>query len=64
MVRSIELNIKPERWAAVQQTGIPFRLQFDVPQGDVYLRTGVYDNASTRAGTIEIPLTTVNVASK
>jgi hypothetical protein len=64
MVRSIELNIKPERWAAVQQTGIPFRLQIDVPQGNVYLRTGVYDNASTRAGTIEIPLNSVNVAAK
>ena len=65
MVRSIDLNIKPDRWAAVQQAGIPFRLEMDLPaKGNVYLRTGIYDTASTRAGTIEVPMSAVNVAAK
>jgi|GEM_PF-4178536 len=31
----------------------------DVPKGDFYLRTGIYDPGSKNAGTLEIPLSRV-----
>ena len=61
-VRSIGLAIKPELYAAAQASGIPFHLDIDAPPGDVYLRTGIYDGSSSRAGTLEIPLSAVNLA--
>lgn len=36
--------------------------KIDVPQGDVYLRTGIYDLATNKAGTLEIPLEKMVVA--
>ena len=64
MVRSIGLAIRPEQMAIAQASGIPFHFDFDVPQGDVYLRTGVYDASTSRAGTLEIPLRSLVVAHK
>jgi len=61
-VRSIGLSIKPELYEAAQSSGIPFHLDIDAPPGDVYLRTGIYDGTSSRAGTLEIPLSAVNLA--
>jgi hypothetical protein len=64
MVRSIGLAIRPEQMAIAQASGIPFHFDFDVPQGDVYLRTGVYDASTSKAGTLEIPLRSLVVAHK
>jgi VWFA-related protein len=63
-VRSIGLAIRPEQWAFAQANGIPFHFDFDAPSGDVYLRTGVYDLSSSKAGTLEIPLSAVTVAQR
>ena len=60
--RSIGLAIRPEQNAIAQTSGIPFHFDIDAPPGDVYLRTGIYDAASSRAGTLEIPLTSITVA--
>jgi VWFA-related protein len=62
--RSIGLSIRPEQLAATQSTGIPFHFDIDAPPGDVYLRTGIYDLSSNKAGTLEIPMTSVAVAQK
>jgi hypothetical protein len=43
----------------VQAKGISFSLDIDVPAADVYLRSGIYDQATSRAGTLEIPLAAV-----
>lgn len=56
MVRMLQLAFPPDRYAAVQAKGISFSLEIDVPAADVYLRSGIYDQASSRAGTLEIPL--------
>ena len=67
MVRMVNLTLKPERYAAAQQVGIPLRLEIDAPGGDIYLRTGIYENATHAAGTLEVPLSQVTppaVASK
>ncbi|MGD0901812.1 MAG: VWA domain-containing protein [Terracidiphilus sp.] len=62
--RSIGLAIRPEQMAFAQNSGIPFHFDIDAPPGDVYLRTGIYDASSSRAGTLEIPLTSITVARK
>lgn len=59
MVRMLQLAFPPDRYAAVQAKGISFSLEIDVPAADVYLRSGIYDQASSRAGTLEIPLAAV-----
>jgi VWFA-related protein len=64
VVRTIGLTIKPEQSAQAESSGIPFHFDIDVPPGDVYLRTGVYDLTSSRAGTLEIPLSDVHVVKK
>jgi hypothetical protein len=56
MVRMIQLALPAERYAAVLAMGVSFSLDIDVPAADIYLRSGVYDQGSSRAGTLEIPL--------
>lgn len=63
-VRSIGLAIRPDQNAIAESTGIPFHFDIDAPPGDVYLRTGIYDATSSRAGTLEIPLSTVTMAQR
>jgi len=43
-------------FAQVQANGFPLHLEIDVPPGDIYLRTGIYDWASGNAGTLGMPL--------
>jgi VWFA-related protein len=62
--RSIGLAIRPEQMQFAQTSGIPFHFDIDAPQGDVYLRAGIYANSSGRAGTLEIPLSSIIVASR
>jgi VWFA-related protein len=64
MVRSIGLAIRPEQMAIAEASGIPFHFDIDVPAGDVYLRTGIYDASTSKAGTLEIPLRSLVVAHK
>jgi VWFA-related protein len=59
MVRMIELSLPPDRYAVAQANGVTFALSIDVPASDIYLRSGIYDQASGKAGTLEIPLTAV-----
>jgi hypothetical protein len=62
--RSIGLSIRPDQEAMVQASGIPFHFDLDAPPGDVYLRTGICDPSSSKAGTLEIPLRAVLMAEK
>jgi VWFA-related protein len=55
LVRSVNLAIRPDQMAVAESSGIPFHFDFDMPHGDVYLRAGVYDPSTNRAGTLEIP---------
>jgi hypothetical protein len=59
MVRMLELTMPPERYAAVQQKGLSFSMEIDVPPSGLYLRSGVYDLGSNKAGTLEIPLAAI-----
>jgi hypothetical protein len=63
VVRSIRTSLKPEIYPSVQKTGAQFHQEIDVPKGtDLYLRSGVYDLESNKAGTLEIPFSEVTNA--
>ena len=55
----VALNIKPDVYAIYQQSGLPMRTEVEVPKGQYWLRTGVYDQGSRKVGTMEIALDSV-----
>jgi VWFA-related protein len=56
MVRSTDFTLSPERYTAFLQVGLQLHFDIDAPKGSAYLRTGVYDFASGKSGTLEVPL--------
>jgi VWFA-related protein len=58
--RKSRLALEPAVYEELQKKGLPFHLEIDVPPGDIYLRTGIYDLGSGNAGTLGFPLTAVH----
>ncbi len=56
LFRNIRASLKPELYTRVLSSGARFHQEIDVPQADVFLRAGVFDIASNKVGTLEIPL--------
>jgi VWFA-related protein len=50
-----EMALKPDVYAAIQKSGIPAHLEIDLPASVEYLKLGVVDGTSGKAGTLEIP---------
>ncbi len=61
LVRQIDLSMDAAQYARVQQNGVNFRLEIDVPKDAITLRSGIYDLGSSLTGTLEVPLTSVLV---
>jgi VWFA-related protein len=55
----VALNIKPDIYKIFEKTGVQFRGAVEAPRGQFWLRTGVYDPATHKVGTLEIPLSAV-----
>ena len=55
----VGLNIKPDVYAFFQSAGVQLHFEIGVPKGELWLRAGVYDSATRKVGTIEIPLARV-----
>jgi VWFA-related protein len=55
----VALKIKPDVYAVFQKTGVQLHAEIRVPKGQFWLRTGVYDQASHKVGTMEVPLAAV-----
>jgi VWFA-related protein len=54
------LNARPSVWQAYGETGVQLHGEIAVPHsGNYWLRTGIYDQASHKVGTMEIPLNAV-----
>jgi VWFA-related protein len=53
---TLALNVTDAAYGAIQRDGVPAHIEIDVPKGEAYLATGVYDWTSNKAGTLEIPL--------
>ncbi len=63
VVRKFGIALQPKVYAGVKKVGLQLRQEIDVPRGNVYLRTGVYDLTSAGAGTLGIPLSAVSQAA-
>lgn len=59
LVRLVQLRLPRELYQQAQVRGVGFNLDIDAPSSAVYLRSGVYDMESNRAGTMEIPIAAV-----
>jgi VWFA-related protein len=62
LFRSITTSLKPDVYPVVLKTGAVFHEDIDVPNGENYLRAGIYDPRSNQAGSLEIPLSEVTAA--
>jgi len=56
---AVDLNIKLDVYAVFQNTGLQLHAEAAVPNGNFWLRTGVYDQRSRKVGTMEIALAAV-----
>ena len=59
MVRMLQLRLPRERYQQEQANGVRWNLEIDVPTSGLYLRSGLYDMGSNKAGTMEIPIAAV-----
>lgn len=55
----VTLTLKPDIYAFFQKAGVQLHAEIDVPRGQYWLKTGVFDQATHKAGTMEIPLSAV-----
>jgi hypothetical protein len=61
---TLAMNLAPDVYAAIQRSGVPAHFEIDIPSDkDVFLSTGVYDWGSGKAGTLEIPISSVAIAA-
>jgi VWFA-related protein len=57
----VPIHIPPDLFPSIQRLGIQLHEQIDLPIGDVYLETGIYDLGASQAGTLGIPLRVVAI---
>jgi hypothetical protein len=57
------ISLEPKAYAEAERVGLQLHLDVDVPHGDNYLSTGIYDLESRKAGTLEIPLSNSNIGT-
>jgi VWFA-related protein len=55
-VHGFQIGIKAAQATRVMASGLPLRLPFDMPAGNVELRIGVHDLNAGHAGSLDIPL--------
>jgi VWFA-related protein len=56
----VPLAIKPDTYKGFQQTGVQLYSEVDVPKGQYWLRTGVFDQTTRKVGTLEVSLNAVH----
>jgi len=56
VTRHLDLEFDGAHYGQEQKNGVNFHLEIDAPNSGVYLRSGVYDVASSKVGTLEIQL--------
>ena len=56
VARKFAIDLAPNVYEEAKTIGLQLSQEIDVPQEDFYLRTGIYDANSARAGTLGIPL--------
>jgi VWFA-related protein len=61
VTRKVPIHLQPDVFATLQQVGFQLHEEIDLPKGDVFLQTGIYDLTAGRAGTLGIPLHVIAV---
>jgi VWFA-related protein len=61
VTRKVPIHLQPDVFATLQQVGLQLHEEIDLPQGDVFLQTGIYDLTASHAGTLGIPLHVIAV---
>ena len=61
VVARSEIRIPSKDYSNVQRGGLQIHKEIDVPQGDVFLRTGIYDFRSASTGTLGVSLRSTGV---
>jgi VWFA-related protein len=57
----VALNIKPDVWEEYQKNGgVHLHADVDVPKGQFWLRTGIFDQRTQKVGTMEVPFSSVH----
>jgi hypothetical protein len=58
----VELNVKPDVYPVFEKNGVQLHGAVNVPKGEYWLRTGIYDERTRKVGTMEVPLRLVKDA--
>jgi hypothetical protein len=56
VIRKPVVALDPKAYVSLEQVGLQLHLEIDVPRGNVFLHSGIYDFGSSKAGTLELPL--------
>ena len=56
VVTESKILMKPRVYEALEKVGLQLHKEIDVPAGEIYLRTGIYDRNASTAGTLGVPL--------
>ena len=60
--KRIPISLQRKTYEEILHAGMfQFHEDIDLPMGDLHLRTGIYDQTSSRAGTLGFPLKVVAV---
>ena len=51
----VQLNVKPDVYPVFQKNGVQLHGAVSAPNGDYWLRTGIYDERTRKVGTMEVP---------
>jgi hypothetical protein len=61
--QEVDLNLTREQFLDFRRNGLQMRQEIDVPSDQTFLRCGIYDLRSKRAGTLQIPLQVVEASA-
>jgi VWFA-related protein len=54
--KTLVLNLQPNAYTSSLQRGLSYHSDLDLPKGATFLRLGIFDQSSSRAGATEVPL--------
>ena len=57
-----EIVLNAQAYAEVMRVGLQMHREMDVPEGTVYLRTGIMDASSGKLGSLETGLSAITAA--
>lgn len=58
-VKIIQLSIPGDVYAKIVEQGFPYHQELDLPKGEFFLRLGIFDQATSKAGAMEVPIAVV-----